>query len=215
MPEYNAPAVPWFKEESAPLVLASQSPRRKEILSDYMGITVEVCPGTVQSEHTYFETAPVEKAITTLATAKASSLPSQYAQRVILAADTVVEIDGTVLGKPHDRKHARRMLKQLSGRSHTVITAVAVLHRQRGISLVTTESTEVTFRPLSEYDIERYLSFNLYGDKAGAYGIQGAGALLVASISGCFYNVMGLPPAKTIELLRQYTIQQDTRHEYK
>ena len=120
-----------------------------------------------------------------------------------MAADTIVVIDGVLLGKPGDETQARAMLRRLSGREHHVFTAFAVVDRATGGSVSGVESTAVRFMPLRDEDIAAYVATGDPLDKAGAYGIQGRGGLLVASISGDFYTVMGLPLARVGGALRE------------
>jgi septum formation protein len=119
----------------------------------------------------------------------------------VLAADTIVVKDGSILGKPLNPEQAVEMLRFLSGSKHTVITGICVFDILTGKKLIDSESTVVYFRDLSEAEIERYVFSGEPFDKAGGYGIQGLGALFVARIEGCFYNVVGLPLAKLCTML--------------
>ena len=175
------------------IVLASQSPRRRELL-ERMGITkFEICPDTEE------ERAPAgltpDRLVEYLSADKARHVAGHFApEDIIIAADTVVAVDDRVLGKPHSRAEAVEMLTMLSGRSHTVYTGVTV---RKGETVCTQhECTRVTFRPLTGAEIEAYVDSKEPMDKAGSYGIQGLGCLLVQGIEGDYYNVMGLPVAK-------------------
>ena len=128
----------------------------------------------------------------------------ETADALVLAADTIVVLDGRFLGKPADREEARRMLRALSGRWHQVFTGLALLHPRK--SMVVYEMTRVHFRPLTEEEITAYIDTGEPMDKAGAYGIQGLGAIFVDRIDGCFYNVMGLPLPRLALLLKEYGI---------
>lgn len=189
----------------AAIYLASRSPRRRELL-DQLGVSHEVLlapPSTgpdepqlaFESAADYVRRTARDKAWQGLETLRASSLPA----RPILAADTTVILDGDVLGKPEDRKDAIRILSRLSGRSHEVRTAVAMIN---GNDLFEDLSvTQVVFRTLSLAEIERYCDSGEPFDKAGAYGIQGLAGVFVSRIDGSFTGVMGLPLYETARLL--------------
>jgi septum formation protein len=183
------------------LILASQSPRRRELLAA-AGITFEV----VAPEG---EDAPPPRArrcgplAQRLAAQKAASVAARV-PGVVLGADTIVVCEGAVLGKPATEAEARVMLRQLSGRRHSVYTGVALVQGPR--RLVGYERTEVRFRALGEADIDRYLATGEPMDKAGAYAIQGAGAALIATIRGCYTNVIGLPVPKVLAMLEEFGV---------
>ena len=184
----------------APLrvILASQSPRRRELLA-VVGIAQEVGRAYVDESPLPGE-APVPHA-ERLARAKADTLARRHPDALVVAADTVVVIDGDILGKPRDAAHARAMLARLAGREHTVVTAVAVSRGDRVASAV--ERVLVRFRPLSDAEIAAYVGTGEPMDKAGAYGIQGYGATIVERIDGDFFAVMGLPLATVVRLARE------------
>ena len=184
----------------APLrvILASQSPRRRELLA-LVGIAHEVRPADVDESALPGE-APGPHA-ERLARAKADTLARRHPDALVVAADTVVVIDGDILGKPRDAVHAREMLARLAGREHTVVTAVAVSRGDRVASAV--ERVLVRFRPLSDGEIAAYVATGEPMDKAGAYGIQGYGATIVERIDGDFFAVMGLPLATVVRLARE------------
>jgi septum formation protein len=177
------------------VVLASSSPRRRELLS-MIGITHEVMPADIDERYLPGEAPPAHAE--RLAREKAAAVAPGAAGALIIAADTIVVIDDEVLGKPRDRHEAARMLGRLSGRSHTVHTAVAVRYGSREASGV--ESPGVTFRTLDAERIAAYIATGEPMDKAGAYGIQGFGATLVSRIDGDYFAVMGLPLQRTIAL---------------
>lgn len=181
------------------LVLASSSPRRAELLAR-LGLTPEIRPTDVD-ETTRPDEAPADL-VARLAGAKAADGAGRGAgDEVVLGADTVVVLDGRALGKPTDIEDARRMLTALAGRTHEVITGVAAV---RGpISAVTRVTTRVTFRPLTDSEVAWYLATGEPHDKAGAYGLQGAGAVLVERVDGSDTNVIGLPLAETVALVRE------------
>jgi septum formation protein len=176
------------------VILASQSPRRRELLS-LVGITHEVRPADIDERYLPGE-SPRSHA-ERLAREKAAKLHDRDA--VVIAADTIVVVDGDVLGKPRDEAEAARMLRRLSGRGHRVITAVAVSWRGRVESGV--EEVDVVFHTLSDEDITAYIATGEPMDKAGAYGIQGFGATIVARVDGDYFAVMGLPLQRLVKLL--------------
>lgn len=181
------------------MILASQSPRRRELLGQ-MGFSFTVRPAKGE-ELPHPELTPAQL-VEELARQKALEVSAEAASDdVVVAADTVVAIDGVVLGKPRDKAHAAEMLSALSGREHTVYTGVAV---KRGETLlVEHEATQVRFRPLTEREIDLYIQTGEPMDKAGSYGIQGYGALLVEGIRGDYFNVVGLPICRLGRMLAQ------------
>ena len=181
------------------MILASQSPRRRELLGQ-MGFSFTVRPAKGE-ELAHPELTPAQL-VEELARQKALEVSAEAASDdVVVAADTVVAIDGVVLGKPRDKAHAAQMLSALSGREHTVYTGVAV---KRGETLlVEHETTQVRFRPLTQREIDLYIQTGEPMDKAGSYGIQGCGALLVEGIRGDYFNVVGLPICRLGRMLAQ------------
>ena len=177
------------------VILASASPRRRELLQ-LIGIEHEVRPADIDERYLPHESpsAHAER----LAREKASAIDEDGA--VTIGSDTIVVIDGDVLGKPRDRAHAREMLKRLSGRSHVVMTGVAVRWQGRVASGL--EEVGVTFRALGDDEIDRYIDTGEPMDKAGAYGIQGFGATLVDRIDGDYFAVMGLALNRLVRLCR-------------
>lgn len=178
------------------VVLASQSPRRRELLS-LIGIAHEVRPANI--DESYLDGEIPAGHVDRLARTKAETIAA--ADAVTIGSDTIVVIDGDVLGKPRDGDVAADMLRQLSGRSHTVITGVAVHWKGRTVSA--TEEVAVTFRPLSDADIRAYIATGEPMDKAGAYGIQGFGATIVERVDGDYFAVMGLPLNRLTRLLAE------------
>lgn len=171
------------------LVLASASPRRREILSA-AGISYIVRPSDI--DETVFSGTEPRLGVQLLAAAKAAAA-AKNKDEIILGADTVVVLDGQVLGKPRDAADAVRMLRMLSGRTHAVYTGVALISAKDGRMKTICEETRVTFRALSEEEILAYVKTGEPMDKAGAYGIQGKGGALVEKTEGDFQNVVGLP----------------------
>lgn len=182
------------------LILASASPRRRQLLAS-LGLEFEVRPQDCP-EHS--DAADPAEYVTDIARQKAASAKrSAKAGDLILAADTVVCLKGRILGKPRDEEEARAMLAALSGATHRVCTGMVLLQGDR--CLTHCEQTDVTFYELSGRMIDWYVSTGEPLDKAGAYGIQGKGALLVRGIAGDFYNVIGLPVAPLARMLDQFS----------
>jgi septum formation protein len=182
---------------SCRVVLASGSPRRRQLL-ELIGIEHEVMPSNIDETMRPRE-APRRHA-ERLAREKASVVAKREPDRITIAADTIVVINRKVLGKPVDADDARRMLSMLSGREHTVITAVAVARGRKLRSAI--EEVRVRFRRLREDEIDAYIATGEPMDKAGAYGIQGYGATIVQCVEGDYFAVMGLPLARLVTLLR-------------
>ena len=180
------------------IILASQSPRRRQLLS-LIGIPHEVEPADVDESVRPGESAgPYAER---LAREKALAIARAHPAAVTIGADTTVVVDGDILGKPDDAADARRMLRRLSGRSHVVMTAVAVARGGRVRSGV--EEVGVTFRALDDREIDAYIATGEPMDKAGSYGIQGYGATIVERIEGDFFAVMGLAIVRLVGLLRE------------
>lgn len=183
------------------LILASASPRRRELLSI---ITPRFTVRTSDCDETIAPgTGPVA-AVRELSLRKAAAVWAALPQKgtaAVIGSDTVVYIDGEILGKPHSREEAVSMISRLSGRSHTVCTGVTVITAEETRTFH--ETTEVHFYPLSPQEVEWYCSLKEPYDKAGAYGIQAAGALLVQGLTGDYFNVMGLPVAALARHLRE------------
>lgn len=182
-------------------ILASGSPRRRELL-EMLGVPDLTIRPAKGPERATPGTGP-EQTVRELSLHKAQEVAQTCApEDIIIAADTIVYLDGAILGKPRDHDDAVRMLTALSGREHIVYTGVAVL---RGGELrQAAERTAVRFRPLTSGEIERYIATGEPMDKAGAYGVQSLGALLVERIDGDFYNVMGLPVEKLGQCLTKH-----------
>ena len=184
---------------SSEILLASQSPRRQELMR-LTGYPFTVCISEV--DETVDLTLPLEVAIEDIAARKASAVSHQYPENIVIGADTIVTIDGKILGKPVDPEDACRILLRLSGRTHRVVTGVCIRSLSREIRFH--ESTEVTFYPITEDEIRRYVATGEPMDKAGAYGIQGLGALFVRGISGDYHSVVGFPVARVYRELRGF-----------
>ncbi len=183
------------------LILASKSPRRKELLS-LITTDFEIIPAT--GEENADPALSPDIFVQELAKQKALEIAASHPDDVIIGSDTVVAAKGEILGKPKDKNDAYRMLAMLSGTSHSVFTGVAVVKNGEIHSF--TEETRVKFFPLSGKEIENYIASGEPFDKAGAYGIQDAGALLVEGIDGDYYNVMGLPAGRLYRLMKSLAI---------
>lgn len=189
-----------------PLILASASPRRAELLRQ-VGIAFEVRVSDAPEDADVPGAGPAEVA-QAHAREKALAVAARVPGRLVLGADTVVVLDGRVLGKPESADEAREMLHALSGREHEVITGVAIAlgaGTQARVLALEHVSTRVRFRDVSDEQIETYVASGEPMDKAGAYGIQGRGALLVDEIEGCYFNVVGLPLSRTWEIIERLT----------
>ena len=179
------------------LILASKSPRRKELLELFH---IPFVIRAADIDETMNPAASPETEVARVSRAKAEATPRQT-DDLVIAADTIVVCDGQVLGKPHSPEQAVQMLTLLSGRSHQVMTGLTVLRGQQVLSC--TQITDIYFRPLSQQEIQRYVATGEPMDKAGAYGIQGGAALFAQHMVGDYYNVMGLPVCKLGQMLRQ------------
>ncbi|HET9840223.1 MAG TPA: Maf family protein [Candidatus Angelobacter sp.] len=180
------------------LILASASPRRQELLRE-AGLTFEVHAAHINEDQQAGE-PPLEYALR-LAREKALAVAQHYPQKYVLGADTIVVIDGEVLGKPGDSADAARMLRRLSGREHQVTTAVAVV-RPGGTAETRSLTTQVFFREIAEDEIQQYVAGGEPMDKAGAYAIQGGASRWTNRIVGEYSNVVGLPVSLVTEMLR-------------
>ncbi len=180
------------------IVLASASPRRKDIFNKF-GVKFKIIPSTIDENYDKFDD-PIE-VVTSLALDKCRDVANQVdEQAIVIAADTIVYYN-SILGKPKDKQDAFNTIKKLSGNTHKVITGLAIIDKKNNKEIVDYEVTKVKFRNLDNDKIKRYLNTEEYVDKAGAYGIQGYGEILVESLEGSFSNVVGLPITKLDKLL--------------
>jgi septum formation protein len=187
-----------------PIILASASPRRRELLRQ-VGLSFKTAPAHVDERVLAAEQPEMYAA--RLAQDKACAAMKKFSSGIIIAADTVVIIDSEILGKPVDAADAERMLSMLSGNMHRVITGLAVIDVGTGKMLTRTAITKVWFRNLSREEIDSYVTTREPLDKAGAYGIQGKGALLVERIDGCYFNVVGLPLVLLSDMLKEFEVR--------
>lgn len=184
------------------LILGSNSPRRKEILGYFSLPFVQASPD-FDEDSIPFHGNP-EDYVCHLSKSKADSLSTSFPQDIILTADTIVLCDGKLYGKPSNREEAFKGLSQLSGKWHSVYTGVTVAQGKKSFQL--SEETRVLFNPFTSQEIDHYLSKTKWEDKAGGYGYQGNGSLIVCKIEGCYYNVIGLPINATATLLKHFGI---------
>ena len=181
------------------LILASGSPRRRELLSLYT-TDFTVCVSDFDESAV---TAPTPaQLVEQLAIGKCLAVAKQHPDAVVIGCDTVVDVDGTVFGKPHDAEDAKRMLRALSGKTHQVHTGVCIAKGDRAEHFV--DSCKVTFFPLGEEEIDFYTATPEPYDKAGAYAIQGRAALWLDRIEGDYYTIMGLPVSRTVQTLTHF-----------
>jgi len=193
-----------FIELPKPLILASQSPRRAQLLR-HIGFEVDVIPANI--DETADSSAFPEKLAVDLARQKAQAVADQIKNGFVVGADTLVVLSREILGKPRDATEAREMLHFLSGNTHEVFTGFAIISRPENLSVTGWERTAVTFRELEDWEINRYIEIDHPFDKAGAYGIQDTSALFVESIHGCYYNVVGFPLTKFYVSLKSLLIR--------
>ncbi|HYR28206.1 MAG TPA: Maf family protein [Thermoanaerobaculia bacterium] len=190
-------------------ILASSSPRRRELLGS-IGLDFEVIPSHVPEVRQEGE-AP-EEYVARLSRDKAGAIAKEHPSRWVIAADTTVYLDQTLLEKPADPADARRMLATIAGRTHIVYSGVTLQNLERGYRDTRVSETEVRMLPLSESDIAWYVDSGEPLDKAGAYAAQGIGGIFIDSIHGSFTNVVGLPLATLFQMLRKAGIDPLTRN---
>ncbi len=180
------------------LILASNSPRRSYLL-EQAGLKFAVIPSNFDEKSVTLSTP--ENYAKVLAEAKAADISKAYPESWVIGADTIVVIDGIILGKPDSKEQARSMLKRLSGKIHHVYTGYCICCRAKEKSFSNTVKTDVLFKNLADNEIEWYINTSEPFDKAGAYAIQGLGTFIVKSIKGSYTNVVGLPVCEVIEFL--------------
>jgi septum formation protein len=180
------------------LILASSSPRRKELLEN-LHLTFEISSSNV--DESFSPELTPEEAVKELASRKASFVAEKEPNAFVIGSDTVVVHEGDILGKPNDREEALSMLKKLSGKTHSVFTGVSIISPEQEILFF--EKTDVVFWELSNEEMDAYISSGEPFDKAGGYGIQGFGSFLVREIKGDYFSVVGLPVARTVRELRR------------
>ncbi|MFZ5817182.1 MAG: Maf family protein [Bacillota bacterium] len=183
------------------IILASASPRRQELLRQ-VGVSFTVEPSHVDEQVS--EPMGPGQLVQHLALIKARAIAARNPDALVIGADTIVVVDEEILGKPADRSEAIAMLERLAGREHQVMTGVALIRGRR--EQVAHEETTVRFGPLTREQIERYVDSGEPMDKAGAYGIQGRAAALIQSITGDYFNVVGLPIYRTVQMLSEFGV---------
>ena len=181
------------------IILASASPRRSELMT-LAGFRFDVICADI--DEIVPEKALPQEVVMSLALQKAQAVAKDHRKSAVVGSDTVVALDGKILGKPHSESEAAEMLRSLSGRTHKVYTGVAIVCGDKVTSFF--DETEVEFYPLTDQEILDYVATGEPMDKAGAYGIQGRGAVLVKRINGDYFNVMGLPISKVYRELKDY-----------
>ena len=187
------------------MILASKSPRRFEILSNFGVKKIEVVVAEIEE---ISDKEDLVEQIIDIAVKKGAEVAKIYPDEFVLSADTVVILDNKILGKPKDCDEAFATLTSLSGRTHEVVTAYSLINETRGIFISGYDKTLVKFKELSESEINWYIETGEPMDKAGSYGIQGVGAgILIDRIEGEFYNVMGFPISKFVDDLKKYEIK--------
>ncbi len=179
------------------LVLASSSPRRADILR---AINWPFASEAADVDETLRTGETATRYVERLARAKAETVAARRLFGLVLGADTVVVVDGEILGKPRDEADARRMLRRLRGRWHEVLTGVALVRAETKGAIVAHERTRVRFAPMTDAEVDWYIATGEPADKAGAYAVQGQGALFIAAIDGDYWNVVGLPVRLVYEL---------------
>lgn len=190
---------------SPKLILASQSPRRRYLLKQ-AGIDFSVIPSSF--DESSIRLSSPDSYVRQLAESKAREISEKFPASWVIGADTIVFIDGTILGKPGSKSEARAMLKRLSGKTHQVLTGYCICCQSAGRSISDAVKTEVQFKKLSMAEIDWYLNSGEPFDKAGAYAIQGIGTFLVRRINGSYTNVVGLPVCEVVEfLIRENVIE--------
>ena len=183
------------------VILASASPRRKEILQNTK-LNFDIQKSDI--EEVILENESPEDMVVRLAYEKAFDVAKRNTDRLVIGADTIVALDNEVLGKPKDQNEAYQMIKRLSNKTHKVITGISLINLKENKIIKDYVVSFVTFKDLSEDSIKDYINTNESLDKAGAYGIQGYGALLVKNIQGDYFNIVGLPISRLSDLLKNH-----------
>lgn len=194
--------------DNKPLVLASSSPRREQLLRS-IGLKARILPS--EAEEQFDPALAPESVVLELAGRKAAAVAHKLRENgergIVIGADTIVVLEGRVLGKPENRRHALEMLSSLQGCQHEVYTGVALVDTETGDSARGCRMTRVRMKPSSHERLERYVDTGEPLDKAGAYAIQGIGATLVESMEGCYFNVVGLPLSLLSDMLDEFGVK--------
>lgn len=181
------------------LILASNSPRRKDLLNQ---IQIDFVVEPADIEEVLDETHTAQEAVQSLALQKAQAVAAKHNQGIVLGADTLIELEGQQLGKPQSSEEAKEMLAKLSGKTHKVLTGVALIDAKTKRTLTQAEITEVKIGQLSQEEIDWYVESGEPFDKAGSYAIQGLAARFVEKVDGCYNNVLGLPLYRVVQMLK-------------
>ena len=185
------------------IILASTSPRRRQLL-EQIGLPFTTVDGKYQE--VVPKNVPPKTVAAQLSRGKAAAVAGKHPNAIIIAADTIIVLNGAILGKPHTAPRARAMLKKLSGKQHSVISGLTVVDTVSHTTVTRAVETKVYMKQLTPTDIQYYVGSKEPLDKAGAYAIQGLGALFVEKISGDYYNVMGMPLVSLAEILKQFNV---------
>ena len=183
------------------IILASASPRRKEILEN-ANVKFDVVKSTI--DEVILDQELPYQVVMRLAFEKCMDIASKNENDLVIGADTIVVLDNIILGKPKDKEDATSMIKKLSGKTHQVITGISLVNFNVNKKIIDYVVSNVKFKDLSEEDIKDYIQTNESLDKAGAYGIQGYGAILVEEIQGDYFNIVGLPISRLSDLLKKH-----------
>ena len=186
------------------LILASASPRRSDLLK-ILGLEFDVIPSEIDEnlDENAFSNELIEK----LALEKVEDVEKRVnCPAIIIGSDTVVVVDNIILGKPEDKDDAYRMLRMLSGKTHQVISAIAIKDTETGKTLTDSVVSNVTFKDLTDLEIQNYVATGEPSDKAGAYAIQGKASIFISSICGCYSNIVGISTFKLAEMLKEFEI---------
>ena len=186
---------------SSPFILASASPRRQELLRS-VGLKFKTIPANVNENYLAGE-SPLQH-VKRLSSDKALVIAVKYPEAWVLGADTIVVIDGLILGKPNNKSQARKMLQKLSGREHKVFTGFTIAHMAAKIHQTKIIQSAVRFKTISPSEMEWYIACDEPYDKAGGYAVQGRGAYFIQSIRGSYTNVIGLPLCEVLEVLKKF-----------
>lgn len=192
------------KKQAKKLILASASPRRKELLEN-LGYVFQIIPADI--DETINGTKSPKEIVKELALQKATYVAdSVNYPAIIIGSDTIVVVDNTILGKPENNEDACNMLKLLSGRSHQVISGIAIIDNKSNKNIVDSISSDVYFRTISKEEITSYVKTGEPMDKAGAYAIQGLASTFIEKINGCYNNIVGLPIFKVTQALKEFDL---------
>lgn len=185
------------------IILASKSPRRKQLL-EMIGLEFEVAASDINED--LKENLPPDEFVKKLSLLKAEDIAKRFPNSIIISADTVIVLENKTIGKPKDEKHAKEILKNCSGNTHKVLTGFTILDSSNSNVVSKSVETKVTFRKMSDVEIESYIASGEPLDKAGGYAVQGIGSVFVEKIEGDFFNVVGLPVYNVAEELKKFGI---------